>query len=65
VKKTNETLKVAESEFGGFKLVLKMKQALKLLSSRQEKLNSLHIKLKDVNIKIYDEKKDTCGDSLT
>jgi len=42
-----------------------MKRALKLLSSCQEKLNSLHIELKDLNIKIYEEKKkkDTCGDS--
>lgn len=61
LKKITEAVKVAESELGDSKLVLEMK----LLSSRQEKLNSLHIELKDLNIKIYDEKKkqDTCGDS--
>jgi len=65
LKKITEAVKVAESEFGDSKLVLEMKRALKLLSSRQEKLNSLHIELKDLNMKIYEEKKkkDTCGDS--
>ena len=65
LKKITEAVKVAESEFGDSKLVLEMKRALKLLSSCQEKLNSLHIELKDLNIKIYEEKKkkDTCGDS--
>lgn len=45
LKKITEAVKVAESELGDSKLVLEMKRALKLLSSRQKKLNSLHIEL--------------------